>query len=145
MKRSSKAIAARSSLCSAICAATPPSPRLPSPRKSSTSLREYHGALGPLVSQHEGTLDQFSGDGRPRPPRLLQCFARLGDKTSILHRDYCLCREVPQQCDLFFGERAHLLAEGRYGAEQTPIFAQRHYEKGACATKLGSGDAQPVA
>jgi class 3 adenylate cyclase len=26
-------------------------------------LREYHGALGPLVSQHEGTLDQFSGDG----------------------------------------------------------------------------------
>ena len=26
-------------------------------------LRQYHGALGPLVSQHEGTLDQFSGDG----------------------------------------------------------------------------------
>jgi class 3 adenylate cyclase len=26
-------------------------------------LREYHGALGPLVAQHEGTLDQFSGDG----------------------------------------------------------------------------------
>jgi len=26
-------------------------------------LREYHGALGPLVSQYEGTLDQFSGDG----------------------------------------------------------------------------------
>jgi GAF domain-containing protein len=25
-------------------------------------LREYHGALGPLVSQYEGTLDQFSGD-----------------------------------------------------------------------------------
>jgi len=25
--------------------------------------REYHGALGPLVSQFEGTLDQFSGDG----------------------------------------------------------------------------------
>src|SRR5262249_53658105 len=24
-------------------------------------LREYHGALGPLVSQYEGTLDQFSG------------------------------------------------------------------------------------
>jgi hypothetical protein len=24
-------------------------------------LREYHGALGPLVSQFEGTLDQFSG------------------------------------------------------------------------------------
>ena len=23
-------------------------------------LREYHGALGPLVSQYEGTLDQFS-------------------------------------------------------------------------------------
>jgi adenylate cyclase len=26
-------------------------------------LREYHGKLGPLVSQFEGTLDQFSGDG----------------------------------------------------------------------------------
>jgi class 3 adenylate cyclase/putative methionine-R-sulfoxide reductase with GAF domain len=26
-------------------------------------LREYHGMLGPLVSQFEGTLDQFSGDG----------------------------------------------------------------------------------
>ena len=28
-----------------------------------TFLREYHGALGPLVSHFEGTLDQFSGDG----------------------------------------------------------------------------------
>jgi len=26
-------------------------------------LREYHGALGPLVALFEGTLDQFSGDG----------------------------------------------------------------------------------
>jgi len=26
-------------------------------------LREYHGALGPLVAQFEGTLDQFSGGG----------------------------------------------------------------------------------
>src|SRR5205814_3011812 len=26
-------------------------------------LREYHGSLGPLVAQFEGTLDQFSGDG----------------------------------------------------------------------------------
>jgi adenylate cyclase len=26
-------------------------------------LREYHSALGPLVAQFEGTLDQFSGDG----------------------------------------------------------------------------------
>src|SRR5262249_58974648 len=26
-------------------------------------LREYHGALAPLVAQFEGTLDQFSGDG----------------------------------------------------------------------------------
>jgi adenylate cyclase len=26
-------------------------------------LREYHGAMGPLVAEFEGTLDQFSGDG----------------------------------------------------------------------------------
>jgi hypothetical protein len=26
-------------------------------------LRAYHGALGPVVAQFEGTLDQFSGDG----------------------------------------------------------------------------------
>jgi len=26
-------------------------------------LREYHGSLGPLVSQYEGTLDHFAGDG----------------------------------------------------------------------------------
>jgi adenylate cyclase len=61
-ERSSKAIAARSSSCSAICAATPPSPK-PEPEEVLKFLREYHGALGPLVSQFEGTLDQFSGDG----------------------------------------------------------------------------------
>jgi GAF domain-containing protein len=33
------------------------------PEEVLTFLREYHGALGPLVSQFEGTLDQFSGDG----------------------------------------------------------------------------------
>jgi class 3 adenylate cyclase len=26
-------------------------------------LREYHNALGPLIHQHEGTLDRFTGDG----------------------------------------------------------------------------------
>jgi adenylate cyclase len=26
-------------------------------------LREYHGALGPLIHRHEGTLDRFTGDG----------------------------------------------------------------------------------
>src|SRR6516165_5628710 len=33
------------------------------PEEVLTFLGEYHGALGPLVSQYEGTLDQFSGDG----------------------------------------------------------------------------------
>jgi len=33
------------------------------PEEALDFLREYHGALGPLVSQFEGTLDQFSGDG----------------------------------------------------------------------------------
>ena len=63
-ERSSKAIAARSSSCSAICAASPPLPRRAEPEEVLDLLREYHGALGPLVvRQFEGTLDQFSGDG----------------------------------------------------------------------------------
>jgi adenylate cyclase len=33
------------------------------PKEVLDFLREYHGALGPLVAQFEGTLDQFSGDG----------------------------------------------------------------------------------
>ncbi len=33
------------------------------PEEALEFLREYHGALGPLVSEFEGTLDQFSGDG----------------------------------------------------------------------------------
>jgi len=28
-----------------------------------TVLREYHGALGPLIHRHEGTLNSFTGDG----------------------------------------------------------------------------------
>jgi hypothetical protein len=38
-----------------ICAATPPSPRRPSPRRCWSSYAKYHGALGPLVAQFEGT------------------------------------------------------------------------------------------
>jgi adenylate cyclase len=33
------------------------------PEEVMAVLREYHAALGPLVSQFEGTLDHFSGDG----------------------------------------------------------------------------------
>jgi class 3 adenylate cyclase len=33
------------------------------PEEALEFLRQYHGALGPLVSQFEGTLDHFAGDG----------------------------------------------------------------------------------
>jgi adenylate cyclase len=33
------------------------------PEDQLSFLREYHGTLGPLVSQFEGTLDHFAGDG----------------------------------------------------------------------------------
>jgi adenylate cyclase len=49
----------KSSSSFAICAAAPPSPKPP----SLDFLGEYHAALGPLVSQYEGTLDRLSGDG----------------------------------------------------------------------------------
>jgi len=51
-----KATAAKSSSCSVTARQTEPEEVL-------DFIREYHGALGPLVSQFEGTLDQFSGDG----------------------------------------------------------------------------------
>src|SRR5438045_9277786 len=62
MKRSSKAIAARSSSCFATCGYTAFT-ETAEPEEVLEFLRQYHGALGPLVSQFEGTLDQFSGDG----------------------------------------------------------------------------------
>jgi adenylate cyclase len=58
-KKSSKAIAVRSSSCSGYTAFT----ETAEPEEVLDFLREYHGALGPLVAQFEGTLDQFSGDG----------------------------------------------------------------------------------
>ena len=33
------------------------------PEDIMTVLREFHGALGPLIRKHEGTLDRFTGDG----------------------------------------------------------------------------------
>ena len=58
-----RATAARSSSCSATCAASRRSPRPPSPRRSWEVLREYHAALGDLVMRFDGTLERFTGDG----------------------------------------------------------------------------------
>lgn len=33
------------------------------PEDIMTVLAEYHGAIGPLIRKHEGTLDRFTGDG----------------------------------------------------------------------------------
>ena len=33
------------------------------PEEVMTVLREYHGAIGPLIFEHEGTLERFAGDG----------------------------------------------------------------------------------
>ena len=75
------AIAARSRRCSATCATSPPSPRPPSPRRSSASCATTTRLMGPLIVEHEGTLEHFAGDGfmtffndpgppaRPRRPR----------------------------------------------------------------------------
>lgn len=53
--------AARSSSCSAICEVHAFT-KTAEPEEVLEFLRQYHGA-GPLVSQFEGTLDHFSGDG----------------------------------------------------------------------------------
>jgi class 3 adenylate cyclase/putative methionine-R-sulfoxide reductase with GAF domain len=55
-------------------------------------LREYHGALGPLVSQFEGTLDQFSGDGImvfSNDPVPISDPAERGVKMAMAMRDAC--------------------------------------------------------
>ena len=49
--------------CSAICVGYTAFTETAEPEEVLEFLREYHGALGPLVAQFEGTLDQFSGDG----------------------------------------------------------------------------------
>ena len=33
------------------------------PEEVETMLAEYHAAMGPLIAEHEGTLDRFAGDG----------------------------------------------------------------------------------
>src|SRR6516162_8159480 len=49
-RKSMKVIAARSSSCSATCAATPPSRRLPSPRRYSTSCANIMARWGPSLA-----------------------------------------------------------------------------------------------
>jgi class 3 adenylate cyclase len=36
------------------------------PEEVESVLREYHGAMGALVVEYEGTVDRFAGDGIPR-------------------------------------------------------------------------------
>src|SRR6516225_3421195 len=63
MRRSSKAIAVKSSSCSAICAATPPLPRPPSLRKSSTFCANTTVRSGRSSLSSRGRWISFSGDG----------------------------------------------------------------------------------
>ena len=58
-----RATGARSPRCSATCATSPRSPRRPNRRRSSGSCATYHGVMGPLIVEHEGTLEHFAGDG----------------------------------------------------------------------------------
>jgi adenylate cyclase len=72
-------------------------------------LREYHGALGPLVAQHEGTLDQFSGDGIMvffNDPVPIPDPAERAVKMSIAMREAAgelIAAWRPRGCELGFG------------------------------------------
>ena len=57
------AIGARSPRCSATCASSPSSPRRPSRRRCSASCAPTTALMGPLIVEHEGTLEHFAGDG----------------------------------------------------------------------------------
>src|SRR5215831_15509150 len=63
MRRSSKAIAARSSSCFAICAATPPSLRPPNPRRSLTSCGNTTAPWGHSSASSRERSTSSRGDG----------------------------------------------------------------------------------
>ena len=56
---------------------------------------------------------------------LLQRLARLGDEPSVFHCDDRLRREVFEERDLFFSERAHLASIAGDHAEQRAVLSQR--------------------
>src|SRR5262249_23030591 len=62
---------------------------------------------------------------------LLQGLARLGNQPRVLHCNDRLGREVLQECNLLFGERPHLLAQGGDKAEERTILPQRRKQYGA--------------
>src|SRR3954447_13102186 len=55
---------------------------------------------------------------------LFQCLPLLCQQSGVLHRDYCLGREILQQRNLLAGERANLQSERCDEAQQNAILAQ---------------------
>ncbi len=80
-------------------------------------LAEYHGAVGPLIRKHEGTLDRFTGDGM-----------------MVFFNDPLPCEDAPERA-------ARLAIEMRDAvASLVPVWAKRGHKLG-----LGIGMAQGYA
>jgi hypothetical protein len=70
---------------------------------------------------------------------------QLAKEPRVLHRDHRLDGEILQQCDLLFGERAHLLPVDREAAEQDIVFAQGHDQNCAKPAQIDRSAVQRVA
>ena len=76
---------------------------------------------------------------------LLQRFPQLVEQAGVLDGDDGLPGEIPDQLDLFLGERPDLLAAKGNHADELVVLEHRHVEHGPIAGELDAGDQEWIA
>ena len=87
------------------------------------------------------TLQHLGGRGLllQRLGEVVGALAQFVEQPRVLDGDDGLRGEVLDQLDLLVGERPHLLAVDRDGADQPVVLEHRHTDEGAPAGKLHGG------
>src|SRR5215831_11394776 len=75
---------------------------------------------------------------------LLKGFTQLVEQSRVLDGDDGLGGEVPDQLDLFLGERTHFLAVDDNGANDVVFFQHWHPNQSPRTCEFDSGFAQPI-